>query len=90
MSVSKGSGNPQRDLNHSSPAANVAKLGDRLFDLIANVNLLTAKVNALTTALNAASGAVIPSLAAVTALVSPAAIPTMASSPAPEIKGDLP
>lgn len=90
MTLSRGSGNPQKDLNHMAPAANVVKLGDRLNDLITTVNVLTAKVNALTAALAAASGGTVPVLTAVTALTSPAAIATLAAPGAAEITGDKP
>lgn len=87
---SKGSGNVKRDLNHMAPAANNAKLGDRMDDLITQHNLLLAKFNALLAALVAANGAVLPSLAAVSALAVPVAIPALGSNAAPEITGDRP
>jgi hypothetical protein len=40
MSLSRGSGNPQHDLNHSSPAASTVHLGDWLADLTTAVNFL--------------------------------------------------
>jgi hypothetical protein len=81
MVNSRGSGNPQRDLNHSMPAAKTVKLGDRLNDLITNLNLATAKLNAAVTALAAASGGSVPVLTAVTALQSPVAIATLTTVP---------
>lgn len=90
MGSSKGTGNPQHDLNHSTPAANNARLGDRLFDLITQVNLLTAQHNALMAALVAANGASVPVLTTVSALKAPIAIPALVSNPAPEIPGDRP
>lgn len=90
MTASRGSGNPQHDLNHMAPAANVVKLGDRMYDLITNYNILASKFNALVTALGAGGGNV-PSLATVDALPSPAsAIATLTAPGAPEITGDRP
>lgn len=88
---SRGSGNAQKDLNHMSPAANVARLGDRVNDLTNTVNLLTAQNNALLAALTAATGAVIPSLVAVNALVAPKALIVLGLPYGPpEIPGDRP
>jgi hypothetical protein len=75
--VWRGSGNPQRDLNHSMPAARTVNLGDRLNDLITNYNLLQTQYAALLAALVAANGAVLPSLAAVSALAAPVQIKTL-------------
>jgi hypothetical protein len=75
--VWRGSGNPQHDLNHMAPAARTVNLGDRLNDLITNYNLLQAQHAALLAALVAANGAVLPSLAAVSALTTPATIKTL-------------
>jgi hypothetical protein len=88
--LSKGSGNPKHDLNHMSPAAANAKLGDRLDDLITQHNLVVAKLNALLAALVAASGASVPAITAVTALAVPVVIPALGSNSAPEIPGDRP
>ena len=89
MSLSKGTGNPQHDLNHMNPAANNARLGDRINDLITQHNLLTAKFNALMTALGA-GGSTVPSLTTTQALASPIAIVTLTSNPSPSIPGDRP
>lgn len=89
MAMSKGTGNPKHDLNHMSPAANNARLGDRIDDLITQHNLLAAKFNSLMTAIGAGGGAV-PSLVVPQALASPIAIATLTSNAAPEIPGDRP
>jgi hypothetical protein len=89
MGVSKGSGNLKRDLNHMAPAANNAKLGDRIDDLITQHNILVAKFNALVTTLGA-GGSTVPSLTTVDAMPSPIAIQTLATLPTPEIPGDRP
>jgi hypothetical protein len=89
MGVSKGSGNLKRDLNHMAPAANNAKLGDRLDDLITQHNILIAKFNSLMTALGA-GGSTVPTLTTTQALTSPVAIQTLATLPTPEITGDRP
>jgi hypothetical protein len=90
MTVSKGSGNLQRDLNHMTPAAANARLGDRVNDLITNLNLLTAQFNAALALLVAANGASVPLLTTVTALKAAVAIPTLATLAAPELPGDRP
>lgn len=46
-------GTNQRKLNHSSPAASKAKLGDTVADLVAQVNALSSQLAALTTKYNA-------------------------------------
>ena len=76
--ATKGSGNPQRDLNHTTPAANTVRLGDLLNDIITSHNALLA-------ALQAASGGNVPVLTSVNA------VRTLATQPvAPEITGDRP
>lgn len=87
---SRGSGNLQRDLNHMTPAANVARLGDRLNDLTNTVNLLTAQHNALLAALTAGVGAVIPSMTTTNALTAPAALTVLASPYPKSVAGDKP
>jgi hypothetical protein len=76
MANSRGSGNPQSDLNGMAPAANVVRLGDTLNDLILAVNGIRA-------ALIANPGAPV--------LTSVAAVPNrLLVTVAPEIPGDLP
>jgi hypothetical protein len=72
----RGSGNPQHDLNHMNPAANNVRLGDTLNDLILTVNGILA-------ALIAAPGA--PVLTGVNAVPN-----RLLTRVAPEIPGDLP
>jgi hypothetical protein len=62
MSIN-GTGNVQRDLNHSMPAAFQAKLGDVLNDLITQHNNLLAALTAANIA-----GLVLTSVTAVTPL----------------------
>lgn len=76
--VGRGSGNPQHDLNHMAPAANTVHLGDRMFDVITNLNALTARFNQLIVILTAANGTNVPVMTTVAALLpAPVAIKTL-------------
>lgn len=87
----RGSGSIQRDLNGFSPAANAARLGDLLADLIAAVNANTARLNTLVPLLVTASGTNVPVITTVTALAAPVAVRTLTTIPgAPELVGDRP
>lgn len=80
MATTRGSGNPQRDLNHMLPAANTVRLGDLLNDMITTINTLQAQ-------LIAAQGAVLPTLTGAAATP----VRTLSATlPAPEITGDYP
>ena len=46
MTITRGTGDPQNELNRMSPAARDAKLGDCINDLITGFNLLLAKMDA--------------------------------------------
>lgn len=75
MAIPKGSGNLQRDLNHSMPAADAVRLGDLLADIIANLNALTTQA----------------ALASYAQLTTLKPVRTLATAPpAPEIAGDRP
>lgn len=49
-------GSKQEKVNKSSPAANKAKLGDAVAELIAQVNILTAAHNTMVAKMNADAG----------------------------------
>jgi hypothetical protein len=76
MSTLKGTGHIQQMLNHMTPAANAARLGDVLANLIVNVNAIVAALQATT-----ATGLVTTSLVT---------LPTIENPGAPGITNDYP
>jgi len=87
----KGSGSIQRDLNGMAPAANTARLGDLLNDIITALNALTSRLNTLVPLLVTAAGTNVPVITTVTAITAPVAVRTINANPGkPELTGDLP